>query len=127
MVESLTIKLRLSEMPGRFAICKLAPDDEIPPETLKSDFYSITRTHEELSIVRREENMMVETGWRCIKLLGPFAFDLTGILLSVAKPLAEADIGIFAISTFDTDYVLVKEANFQKAKSALISAGHTFL
>ena len=65
-----------------------------------------------------------EGGWRVLKITGPLDFSLTGILVSVAKPLAEAGVSIFAVSTFDTDYVLVKEENLEKALRALTLAGH---
>jgi len=64
-----------------------------------------------------------ERDWRCLMLQGPFAFELTGILLQVLQPLATAGIGIFAVSTFDTDYVLVKDHAFEAAKHALIESG----
>jgi hypothetical protein len=64
-----------------------------------------------------------ERDWRCLVLQGPFAFDLTGVLLQVLQPLAAANIGIFAVSTFDTDYVLVKGPSFEQAKQALRESG----
>jgi hypothetical protein len=66
-----------------------------------------------------------EPGWRALKLRGPFPFSATGILASVLSPLAEAEVPIFAVSTFDTDYVLVPEARLEKAVAALRAAGHT--
>ena len=70
------------------------------------------------------EGVKCEKGWRCLKVEGPLDFGLTGILASLAQPLAEAKISIFAISTFDTDYILVKDENFKAAVLALSSAGH---
>ena len=63
--------------------------------------------------------------WRCFKLQGPIPFSLTGILNSITMPLAQANLGIFAISTYDTDYVLVKQEGLPQALSALSEAGHT--
>jgi hypothetical protein len=92
------------------------------------EFLSITRTRDELSIVcessRIPAGIDAEFGWRCIKVDGPLDFSLVGVLSSLAEPLARAGIPIFAISTFDTDYVLVKTANLEGAMAALESAGH---
>jgi len=91
-------------------------------------FLSITRTEDELSIVCAEDVAAglarVDSGWRAMKVQGPFAFDQTGILASFLDPLAVAAIGIFAVSTFDTDYILVKSENLAKALAALKQAGH---
>lgn len=69
--------------------------------------------------------IQTETGWRAFVVAGPLDFGLTGILLSIAQPLAQAGISIFALSTYDTDYVLVKESNLDKAIAALVAAGHS--
>lgn len=93
----------------------------------------MVRTHDELSIVCREdfctEDRMVdaasiERGWVALKLEGPFPFSMTGVLASFVGPLAEAQIPIFAISTFDTDYVLIKRENLKGATLALAAARH---
>ncbi|MBI5715962.1 MAG: ACT domain-containing protein, partial [Chloroflexi bacterium] len=91
--------------------------------------FTVTRTTDELSITCPEADVprdvaKCERGWRAFKLHGPFDFGLTGILASVLNPLAEAGVGIFALSTFDTDYVLVKEENVEKAIEALRKFGH---
>ncbi|GAB4474685.1 MAG: ACT domain-containing protein [Anaerolineae bacterium] len=95
------------------------------------DFSSITRTPDELSVVCAEDNVppgtRSEGGWCCLKLAGPFAFDMTGVLASILVPLAEAGIGILGISTFDTDYVLVKAEHLDAALDALERAGHQVL
>lgn len=89
----------------------------------------MTRTDDEVSIVCLDgaapPSVKAERDWRGIKLHGPFAFDQFGILASFAVPLAENRIGIFAISTFDTDYVFVKQGNLSNAVSLLVTAGHT--
>ena len=94
-------------------------------------FLSITRTADELSIVCAEDVAVgfarVDRAWRAIKVQGPFAFDQTGVLASFLDPLAVAAIGIFAVSTFDTDYILVKSANLEAAVAALKGAGHRLL
>ena len=126
MPELLT-SLRLLD--GRFAICQLGPEDGIPAWALgKADFCSITSTKDELSVVCREdsvpENTKCERGWRVLQVEGPLDFGLTGILASFATPLADAGVSIFAVSPFDTDYILVKETDLEKTTHALQSAGH---
>jgi hypothetical protein len=91
-------------------------------------FASVTRTAHELSLVCAEsavpQGIQCEPGWRIFKIEGPLDFALTGILASVAQPLAEAGISIFTISTYDTDYVMVQERDVEKAAHALAAAGH---
>jgi len=116
-----------------FSVVKLPPTVEIPSWTGKCEFFSITRTNEELSIVCPTTNVPdsilkdVEHDWKCIKVDGVLDFSLTGILSSLANPLAENNISIFAISTFNTDYLLIKVDFMEKAKSVLEYAGHTFI
>lgn len=91
-------------------------------------FLTLSRTPEELSIVCLEIRVLAEAkaerGWRALNLEGLFGFGLTGILASVLNPLTEAKVGIFAVSTYNTDYVLVKQDNLEAALKALESAGH---
>ena len=115
-----------------FAIARLEPNADLPSAVLASPgFLSITRTADELSIVCAEDSAAglarVDKAWRAIKVQGPFAFDQTGVLASFLEPLAVAAIGIFAVSTFDTDYILVKSANLEAAVAALKGAGHRLL
>jgi hypothetical protein len=120
--------LSLVILPQRLAICRLSPDETIPTFLFHSQFYSITRTSDELSIVLPEEivpsNWKAETGWHCLKVIGPLDFDLTGSLASLAIPLSEAGISVFVISTYDTDYLLVREDNLKKATQILLKSGH---
>jgi hypothetical protein len=115
-------------LPGQVAICRLAPDADIPTWAGGGPFSSITRTSDELSIVCAEglapEGVRCEDGWRAFQVAGPVEFSLTGVLAAIATPLAGAGVSIFVISTFDTDYVLVKEENLAKAVEALRAAGH---
>jgi hypothetical protein len=119
-------ELRL--LSGRYAICRLAADAAIPDWATGGDFSSVTRTSDELSVVCAEaeapEDVKCERGWRILQVAGPLEFSLTGVLAAIAAPLASAEVSIFAISTFDTDYVLVKEENLAKAAEALRAAGH---
>jgi hypothetical protein len=121
--------LKLLDVAGRFAVCKLSPDSAVPAWATAGDVFSVTRTDEELSIVCRQE--MVPTGihcevdWRCLRVAGTMPFTLVGVLASLTKPVAAAGVGVFAVSTFDTDYLFFMEAEFQKAVAALRGAGHS--
>lgn len=120
--------LRLNVLEGRLAVCRLDPAEGIPAWATQADFFSVTRAPDELSVVCPEGNapgdVRCEKGWRALQLAGPFAFSLTGVLASVLDPLARAGVSIFAVSTFDTDYVLVKEERLPAAVAALREAGH---
>jgi uncharacterized protein len=123
--------LNLSLLEGRFAVVQLEPKSPVPAWALEGEFFTVTRTSEELSIVCLESNvptnssdLRLERDWACLKLQGPFEFSLTGILLSVLEPLAKVNVGIFALSTFNTDFVLVKAEHLEKAILALEGTGH---
>lgn len=120
-----TVSLRVLE--GEFAVWKLPPDS-VPPAFGDAPFLSITRTAVELSVVGPAEHVpdgaFVETGWACLEVQGPLAFELTGVLAGISAPLADAGVPIFVVSTFDTDYVLVSRANLERALAALRAAGH---
>jgi uncharacterized protein len=121
-------RLKFSRVPGSFAVCRLSANDLVPEWALRGAFFSVTRTRDELSIVCAEEQVPAdihhENEWACLKLEGPFPFSETGILISFVQPLSERAIPIFALSTFDTDYVLVKNAWVEKAVEALKEVGH---
>jgi hypothetical protein len=123
-------KLTLVTFPNPFAVCRLDPDGFIPHWALLGDFVSLTRTSTELSIICPQENVpedaLAERGWRCIKIDGPFDFSVAGVHASVALPLAEANISVMTIATYETDHILVKEEELEHAIQALTSAGHTF-
>lgn len=123
--------LNLVTLSGRFCICKFPPTADPPSCIFETDFYSITRTDEELSIVCWEteaisgaDDIPCESGWSCLKVQGPLDFAHTGILASLTQSLAEADISIFVISTFDTDYLLVRTEKLGAAVETLQAAGH---
>jgi len=122
------VSLTLLLLEGRLAVCRLAPGDEVPAWASDGAFTSVTRTRDELSVVCAEaavpEGIRSEGGWRVFRMEGPLDFGMTGILASVAVPLAGAGVSIFAVSTFDTDYVLVKEGEVPRAIAALRVAGH---
>lgn len=121
--------MNLSLTPDRLTVCQLPANAPLPAWAANANgFVSITRTTEELSLVCREDlapaDMKQEAGWRAFKIEGPLDFGLTGILASVLDPLAQAKISIFAISTYHTDYILVKADKVEAATAALRAAGH---
>ncbi len=121
--------LTLTIIPGRFAVCRLDAQEAVPAWALEGAISSVTRTPEELSVVCREaavpEGVPSETGWACLKVAGPLDFSLTGVMAALAGPLADAAISLFAVSTYDTDYLLVKAATLDDAVAALTRSGHT--
>lgn len=128
--KGLTLKFR--QLPGLYAVVGQSADAIIPTWASKGNFTSITRTADELSIVCRAENLPEEIApaalrWICLKLEGPFDFSLTGVLLSFIEPLSANRVPIFAISTFDTDYVLVPQEHAAYATTLLRQAGHGFI
>jgi hypothetical protein len=124
-----TRRLELTQLPERFAISRLAADAPIPEWAMQGPFFSVTRTGDELSIVtelsRVPAGVPSQTGWCVLKVHGPFVLSEIGVLSALASPLAEAKISLFAISTFDTDYLLVAASTLSAAIAALERAGHT--
>jgi len=130
------MNLTLSVLSGRFAICRLNADDAVPAWVplltglpgSDERFISMTRTADELSIVGPEsvvpEAVQRDRGWRILKVEGPLDLQLTGVLAALVAPLAEARVNIFAVSTFDTDYLLVKDELLSLAAETLVRAGH---
>jgi len=120
--------LTLQILEGQFTIHRLPASSEIPSQVWTSDFLTVSRTDDEVSIVCRADIPLLAEksvdGWSCFQVLGPLDFSLTGVLAGLAACLAEAGVSIFAISTYDTDYVLVKSDRLETAKGALESAGY---
>ncbi len=121
--------LSLSVLGEKLAVCRLDPPaQEIPAWAAGAPFFSVTRTSDELSIVCPEERVppgvTCERGWRALKFDGPFEFGLVGVLASVAVPLAQCEVSILAIATYDTDYVLVQESQLDLATQVLREWGH---
>jgi len=125
------LKFRVLE--ERLAVCRVGSDARIPAWALEGGLFCVVRTSDELSIVcagdlctedRIPDGSLVERGWLALKLEGPFPFSMTGVLASFLQPLAAAQVPIFAISTFDTDYVLIKRSDLERAVRALVEAGH---
>jgi hypothetical protein len=120
--------LILDVLPGSFAICRLAPDAPLPP-WIAGAFTSITRTATELSIVCDDAavpaSVAAQRNYRALAVRGPLDFSLVGIVADLSRVLAAASISIFVVSTYDTDYLLVGDANFERAIATLREAGHT--
>jgi hypothetical protein len=118
--------LKLENVPGVFAVCRLEPDAvwTVPPD---AGFVSITQTDRELSIVCEESiapaGAQVEPGWKCVRVAGSIPFETIGLLASLTQPLADARVSVFAVSTFDTDYLMVKSDCLERAMDVLRAAG----
>ena len=115
--------MNIKVLKDRYSICRLESEDMVPLWVDTKNFISITRTEDELSIVCIDKNIpneiMREKGWRVLKVEGPLDFSLIGILSEISGILAKEKISIFVVSTFDTDYILVKEENFEKSIKVL--------
>lgn len=124
---AMTLKL----LDETFAIARLDSRAPVPAWATQSRFHSVTRIGSELSIVCPEGNLpsdvLAVKGWRCLGVEGPLDFQLTGVLASLAGPLADGGISLFAISTYETDYLLVKQESLAAAIDALRSAGHSIV
>ncbi len=125
------MKPRLQFLDGQFAIHSLEPGAEVPASALNSEFCWTAHTPDGLSLICPDQievpAQKTEPGWSCIRVKGPLEFNLTGIIAGLSGTLAEAGISIFAISTFDTDYLLVKSADMDKAHAALTDNGYIFI
>jgi hypothetical protein len=114
--------------PDRYSVCRLDADAPWPQPPPGARLYSVTRTPDELSVlcVAGDEppGAEVEAGWRTLRIVGPLAFDLVGIIASVTVPLAAADVGVFVVSTYDTDLVLVRAEDLEQTIGVLEAAGH---
>ena len=125
-----TSKLVLSVLEETFSIHRLAPDASLPEAVSECDFYSLSKTTDELSLVC-PEHLAVKSeksnpDWKCLKVAGPLDFELTGILAGITDVLAKEKLSVFAISTFDTDYILLKKQGLTAAISALERVGYIF-
>ena len=119
--------LTLTLQPLSLAVCRLAAEEPLPGWATRGPFFSITRTPEELSVVCADadvpEGVKRDGPWACFKVKGPLDFGLTGILASLTAPLARDGIPVFALSTYDTDYLLVREDKRDAAVVSLLAAG----
>lgn len=123
--------IRLKVLPDIYSISRLESTNPIPDWADGEGFVNIARSADELSIVchqnRVPEGIKIDRDWNCIQFVGPFAFDETGIVLSVIRPLTEAGFGVFVVSTFDGDFLLLKADRFAEGLVVLSNAGHQIL
>jgi hypothetical protein len=124
-------KLVIDVRPDEYTVLRLDPATPVPAELFASaGMISVIRTETELTVVchsghaRRLDAQRVETGWRLLTVRGPLEFSLTGIMAMLAGTLAAAGVGLFALSSFDTDHVLVKATDLDRAMAAFREAGH---
>jgi hypothetical protein len=115
-------------LPGRFCIQRLPADAKLSPESFRdASWYSITRTQDEVSVVAPEDLDLGaaerEPGWSCLKLEGPLDLGIVGVLAGISRVLADAGVSIFSVSTFETDYVLIRSVDSDRALAALRAAG----
>jgi len=124
-------RFTLSILPDRYGIYRFDPSFSVPERVYQSSFFSITRTLDELSIVCNEIHIPKEhhcsSGWRCLQVKGPLDLSETGILSALSRSLAQAKIPIFALSTYETDYLLVKEQDLKRTVETLESNGHKII
>lgn len=124
------IKLTMKLLKEKYVVCRLNRNDIIPIGEMKGEFFSITKTEDELSLVCLQENLphmkcdfkniKYEKDWRILKVEGPLDFSLVGILSAISSLMAKEQISIFALSTYDTDYILIKENNVDAAINTLL-------
>jgi hypothetical protein len=118
----------ISVLKEDYKVCRMNAFDGVPDWALQTPVSSVTRTAEELSIVCPEnvapKELQSEQEWKCLKIHGPLGFEEVGIISGLTKVLAEADISVFVMSTFETDYILVKRMNIEKAAKVLADNGH---
>jgi hypothetical protein len=120
--------MQLRVLPDGYAVVRLDPGSELPGWVDRGPFRSVTRTDNEVSVVCRDRDVpdgeSAERGWRVLEVKGPLDFSLSGVVASLVVPLAAERIPIFVISTFETDYVLVRGSDLDEASRALTAAGH---
>jgi hypothetical protein len=121
-------QFRLVVLEDTFAVCRLEPEAPVPSWAAGGPFVSVTRTAAELSAVcpaiAVPEGVRCERGWRCLRVAGTLDLSLVGVLASLLGPLSGAGVAVFALSTFDADYLLVRQADLGRAVEALRQAGH---
>ena len=121
--------MELKSLSYELTVCKVADISEID---FGKEFYFIGKTDEEISLVCETKDTPAKTieredGWKCFRIEGVLEFSLVGILSKISGILAESNIGIFAVSTYNTDYILVKSENYEAAMNSLKAAGYTVL
>jgi hypothetical protein len=121
--------MTLELLAGSYAVVRLDAAEPVPAWAGGAPFVSVTRTEAELSVVCLQEAVppgaCAEPGWRCLRVQGPLGFGMTGVLASLAGPLASSGVSIFVVSTYDTDYLMLQERDLERGVDALERAGHT--
>jgi hypothetical protein len=122
-----TQTLTLTQLQGIYAIHRFPPGADVPGQVFSAPFFSVTRSADELSVVVPEvvkiRGEQIESSWACFRVNGPLPLDMIGVLAKISSALAAAKVSIFAVSTYDTDYVLVKADKVDAAVKALAEAG----
>jgi hypothetical protein len=123
-----TPSLTIDVLPSEYAVCRLPVDAQVPNWAWAGELVSITSSDDELSLVCEAvavpEEIEAVAGWKALKVRGPLDFELVGVLANLSTALAEAGVSIFAISTYETDYILVREERLEVARDALRAGGH---
>jgi hypothetical protein len=128
-VNTLRTNLNLTILKSRYAIYKFRNDCTLPPWVYLSDFYSITKTKDELSVVAVQTDLVTgditcSKGWRVLKIIGPLDLSMVGIIADISNILKDENIAIFSVSTYDTDYIMVKQNKLDSSVKALINRGY---
>ena len=125
------LSLRLRRVPGRYGIARLAPDAAIPDWAGGGGFWAVIRAEDEITIVCLQEQIpngaQSSRDWLCLRTIGPFAFDATGIVSSLIAPLSDAGIGVFVVCTYDGEHLLVTKPDMAKSLALLEARGHRFV
>ena len=120
--------MQIRTLPDSYAVCRLHPGADLPEWVDKGPFRCVTRTDNEVSVVCRDhdvpEGESVDRGWTVLEVMGPLDFSLTGVVASLCSPPADAEVPIFVLSTFETDYLFVREHDLDRSLEALAAAGH---
>jgi len=117
-------RLRLMTHPWRLAVQRLPRDAALPLPSSQDGLFALVRTQESLTLVREAEKGFQGAIWRALEVAGPFPFSESGVLAAVAGPLAEVGVSIFAVNSYETEYVLVQEPDLERARAALEQVGH---
>ncbi|MCC0036689.1 MAG: ACT domain-containing protein [Hoeflea sp.] len=124
------LSLRLRRVPGRYGLARLAPDAAIPDWAGGAGFWAVIRAEDEITIVclqqRIPDGAESSRDWQCLRTIGPFAFDATGIVSSLIAPLSDAGIGVFVVCTYDGEHLMVAEREMAKSMALLEARGHRF-
>lgn len=115
-------------LPGRYSVCSVPPDTSLADLEPGDGIWSVTRSGDQLTVLVPEAaagtDWQIEPGWRCLEVAGPLEFSQIGVLSALTTALAEAEISVYAISTYSTDLILMKEAAVERARDVLSRNGH---